>query len=248
MFKNRASWLDQIVYAFQHRWETNPQYRAAVSGVVGLALVITMCACTGVVSAATSAALAGIGLGGSGAYSTGGSLGTGTNRVKGAKSFPTPTVVLAPGAGGGVSQLPNSQTPIPHPTAIPTATRDTSGGGGPNPPGTIVTTCNGAQGSASWVLNPCPLVSGQSGTLTIVDKKHPGASTNVVIDFCSASSCAQVYPPSGGYKLDGSGIETISFTVPDQAANSTTPVNGMINVYPVNGGSYTMSILAAPVQ
>ncbi len=248
MFKNRASWLDQIVYSFQHRWETNPQYRAAASGVVGLALVITMCACTGVVSVATNAALASIGLGGGSANTSLGSLGTGTNRVKGAKSFPTSTVVLDSSNAPGVAQLPNSQTPFPQPTAIPTATKDTSGGGGPNPPG-VVTTCNGGQGSASWTLNPCPLVHGQSGTLTIqAGRKYAGAATNVVIDFCSASSCAQVYSPSGGYKLDSNGNETINFTVPDQAANSTTPVNGMISIYPVSGGSFTMNVLAAPVQ
>lgn len=242
MFRNRASWLDHIVYSFQHRWETNPQYRAAVSGVVGLVLVVMMCACTGVVSAATSAALAGIGIGGSGATNSsgGGNLSTGTNPITHAKTFPTSTIVLNPGSMPGVSQLQNSNTPAPHPTATPTDT-PVRGGGGP------VTTCNGAQGSGAWRLDPCPLVHGQTGTLTIVDKKHPGAATNVVIEFCSASSCAQVYPPNAGYKLDGSGVETISFTVPDQAANSTTPVSGMISIYGTNG-TITMSILAAPVQ
>ncbi|MGZ3663990.1 MAG: hypothetical protein ACXWQR_09830 [Ktedonobacterales bacterium] len=242
MFRNRASWLDHIVYNFQHHWETNPQYRAAVSGVVGLVLLVTMCACTGVVSAATSAALAGIGLGGGGAIgsSGGGNLHTGTNSIKHANTFPTSTVVLNPGSMPGISQLPNSNTPAPHPTATPTDT-PVRGSGGPGGP---VTTCNGAQSSASWVLNPCPLVHAQNGTLTIVDKKHPGASTNVVIDFCSASSCAQVYPPNAGYKLDGNGMETISFTVPAEAANSTTSVSGFISIT----GGPTMSIAAAPVQ
>lgn len=205
-----------------------------------MALVVTMCACTGVVSAATSAALAGIGLGGGTINSSGGgNSNTGTNRVSGAKTFPTATVVLNPGTVPGVSQLPNSLTPLPQPTALPTATRDTSGGG-QNPP----TTCNGGQSSGSWSLNPCPLVHAQNGTLTIVDKRHPGASTNVVISFCSGTSCALDFPPNGGYKLDGSGVETITFTVPDQAANSTTPVNGFISI----SGGPTMSIIAAPVQ
>src|SRR5512146_1635886 len=39
----RRSWLDSIVYRFQHHWETNPQYRAAVSGVVGLVLILSLC-------------------------------------------------------------------------------------------------------------------------------------------------------------------------------------------------------------
>lgn len=244
MIRNRTSWLDHLVFTFQHRWETNAQYRAAVSGFVGLALIVTMCACTGVVSAATSAALAGIGLGGSPAGpSSGGKVVTGTKLINGAKSFPTSTVVLTPGTVPGASQLPNSQTPAPHPTAVPTATSDTSTPTA-TPPGGSVTTCNGNQGTATWVLNPCPLTHGQSGTLTIVDKRHPGASTNVVIDFCAASSCALVFPPNGGYKLDGSGRETISFVVPAQAANSTTPISGFIQIT----GGPTMSINAAPVQ
>lgn len=245
MFRNRASWLDHIVYSFQHRWETNKQYRAAVSGVVGLVIIVMMCACTGVVSAATSAALAGIGIGGGGATGSygGGNLNTGTNPITHAKTFPTSTIVLNPGSIPGVSQLPDSNTPAPHPTPTPTDTPVRGGGPGGQP----VTTCNGAQGSAAWRLDPCPLVHGQPGTLTIVDKKHPGATTNVVIEFCSASSCAQVFSPQAGYKLDSSGVETISFTVPDQAANSTTPVSGTIGIYGANG-SQTMSILAAPVQ
>ena len=38
------TWLDLVVRRFQDRWETDPQYRALVSGVVGLVLVITLCA------------------------------------------------------------------------------------------------------------------------------------------------------------------------------------------------------------
>ena len=241
MFRKRASWLDHIVYSFQHRWETNPQYRAAISGVVGVALVITMCACTGIVSAATNSALAGIGLGSGAANSSGGSLNTGTNQVKGAKTFPTPTVVLNPGTAPGVSQLPNSQTPQPKPTAIPTATRGGFGAG-----------CNGSQGSAVWALDPCPLVHAQNGTLTIVDKKHPGAITSGTISFCSDPSCTFVLPPDGSYKLDGSGTETINFTVPDVAANSTTPVSGNITLTYTGlfgiKGSQTINISAPPAQ
>src|SRR5258707_5770693 len=60
----RISWLDSLVYGFQHRWETNPQYRAAVSGVAGLAMVLVLCACLGVLTTAANAALAGFGVGG----------------------------------------------------------------------------------------------------------------------------------------------------------------------------------------
>ena len=59
---NRPSWLDYFVRRFQDRWETNPQYRAMVSGVVGLALILTLCTCTGLMTVVSNSALASLGL------------------------------------------------------------------------------------------------------------------------------------------------------------------------------------------
>ena len=58
----RVSWLDHIVRRFQDRWETNPQYRALISGVVGLALILTLCTCTGLMTVVSNNALASLGL------------------------------------------------------------------------------------------------------------------------------------------------------------------------------------------
>src|SRR5258707_14976811 len=96
----RISWLDSLVYGFQHRWETNPQYRAAASGVAGLAMVLVLCACLGILTTVANAALAGFG-GGNGD----GLLGTddtGTSRLAPGQKFPTAKPLTLPaGAGGG---------------------------------------------------------------------------------------------------------------------------------------------------
>jgi hypothetical protein len=104
-----------MVYSFQHRWETNPQYRAAVSGVVGLVLLVAMCSCSGIVSAMANTTLASMGIGASG--STGQGNGTGTNRIVGAKEFAIPTEVWTPGVVPPASPIANSLTPAP--TATP---------------------------------------------------------------------------------------------------------------------------------
>src|SRR5258707_12299956 len=93
----RISWLDSLVYGFQHRWETNPQYRAAVSGVAGLAMVLVLCACLGVLTTAANAALAGFGGGG----------GNGLPRTNG-------TGTRKPAAG---AELPPAAPPAPPPGA-----------------------------------------------------------------------------------------------------------------------------------
>ncbi len=93
-------------------------------------------------------------------------------------------------------------------------------------------------------MNPCPQVHGQGGTLSISAPKHPNATLNVLISF-GCNSCTLLFTPQQGYHLDASGNATISYTVPDAAANSSVPISGMINI---GGGGPTLSIYAAPVQ
>src|SRR5579872_7312103 len=83
----RPSWLDQWVARFQYRWETNPQYRAAVAGVCGLILIVLMCSCTGILATVANAGLANIG-GGNGNISAT----TGTKQVGSVQTFPTATI------------------------------------------------------------------------------------------------------------------------------------------------------------
>lgn len=236
----RVSWLDALVYRFQHRWETNPQYRAAVAGVVGLVLVVLMCGCMGVVSLTANSALAGIGL--AGAASGGGSANTGVQKLTGADTIPTNTVPsYTPPAIPNVA-IPDSQTPKPGPTptstpvpATPTDT-PTSGGGG------VPTTCNGP----SFVFSPCPLIHGQAGSLTVTAPQFAGQTINALISFGSCSgtvSCTIDITPAQGYAFNGSGVLVINFTVPAQVQIGAQPVSGMVNCA---GG--TIGLSAEPVQ
>ena len=132
----RGTWLDRLVLRFQHRWETSPQYRATVSGVVGLVLLLIMCASVGIIGTSVNYALASVGILGNGAANQDPSSGnTGTNLVAGFQSFPIPTVAAyTPAPFGPANTIPDSQTPLPTPTAQPTAVptnTPTPGGTGP---------------------------------------------------------------------------------------------------------------------
>src|SRR5215469_5125705 len=131
----RISWLDQFVRRFQDRWETNPQYRSLISGLVGLVLVLTLCTCTSLLTVAGNNVLASVGLtnGNSGINST-----TGSTQLQGAQTFPTAT--FGPFNDQPTPQgaaVASSSTPPPGPTATATQPADnnptpTSGGGGTN--------------------------------------------------------------------------------------------------------------------
>src|SRR5215831_18654203 len=58
--------LDHLIHRFQHRWETNPQFRAAMSGVLGLSLIIFLCVGVVGVNAAATRVLGAVGIGGTG--------------------------------------------------------------------------------------------------------------------------------------------------------------------------------------
>ena len=230
----QVSWLDSFVRRFESRWQTNAQYRAAVSGVVGLVFLLVICSCAGVTSTVANSVLAS----GSGASNQGGHTGTG----KLASSTAFPTYTLPPYASTvvpGVSPIASSQTPppgLPTATDVPTPTDTPTAGGGPGMP----TTCNGGNNGGTWVFSPCPLVHGQGFTLTVSAPGEGGHSMYVVIDFSSAPSCTTLLYPT----LDGGGNWSYSGTVPACGANSTIPLNGQIAI----NGAYTMGINAAPVQ
>ncbi|HEX5548969.1 MAG TPA: hypothetical protein VFX24_16305, partial [Ktedonobacterales bacterium] len=159
----RISMLEQAIRRFQGRWETNRQFRAMASGVIGLVMIVALCSCMGVVTTVANSALAGF----SAARDSGttGNTNTGTGLIKGVPTFPTATAPSWQQSGvPPYTIIPNSQTPVPKPTDPPTAT---PGNGGPGGPGGLPTTCNGGQGRNTWALTPCPQVHGQAGTLTI---------------------------------------------------------------------------------
>ena len=238
----RITWLDALVYRFQHRWETSPQYRAAATGVAGLVLVLLMCSCMAVVTLTANSALAGIGLAGSSA-ADGGSVNTGTNRITGADTIPTATVPDFTSPVIPVTTIPSSQTPPPGPTPTPTPSAtatDTPGGNGGG--GSVPTGCTGS----GFAFSPCPLIHGQAGSLTLSAPQWAGQSINALISFgtCSGTtSCTIDITPSQGYAFNGSGVLVINFTVPAQVQVGQLPVSGMVNCA---GG--TISLAAAPVQ
>jgi len=39
----RISMLEQAIRRFQDRWETNRQFRATASGVIGLVMIVALC-------------------------------------------------------------------------------------------------------------------------------------------------------------------------------------------------------------
>ncbi|MGE5333728.1 MAG: hypothetical protein ACM3N4_03435 [Nitrososphaerota archaeon] len=240
---SRANALDRVIHRFQDRWETDRQFRAMLSGVSGLVMVVALCACMGVVTTVANSTLAGV----SAARNTNNAPqnnNTGTGQIQAQPTFPTATVPPWPQSGPPTySIIPSSQTPVPsatvRATATPTATATVGGGG----PGGLPTTCQGSQGGSAWQLQPCPQLAGKAGTLIISAPKYPNAALNIVIGFGSCNNCGIDYPP-GTYSLDASGNASIGYTVPAGAANSTVPISGMINI----GGGPTLGIQAAPVQ
>ncbi|MEO7003649.1 MAG: hypothetical protein ABI068_17610 [Ktedonobacterales bacterium] len=189
----RQNGLDRIIHTFQHRWETDRQFRAALSGVLALALLLSLCACLGVATTVTNVELANFSGTGQSA-SNGGSLNTGTGPLTGNQPIPTNTV--APWASPSFPQAspnPNSQTPAPSPTPSPTptdpptatpCTSNCGGGGGGGSSGTVT--------AASWSPNPWNPGSGGSVTihtsspniqLLVFSIQYPGGNPIVVNAF-----------------------------------------------------------------
>ena len=238
---SRVNALDRMIHRFQDRWETDRQFRAMLSGVLGIVMIVALCSCMGVVTTVANSALAGV----SAARNADGpsqNVNTGTGQINAQPTFPTATVPPWPQSGPPTySIIPNSQTPVPSATVSPTVTPQPSptsgGGGGP-------TSCQGSQSGSAWRLTPCPQVAGQGGTLIISASHYPNATLNIVLSLGSCDNCTLLFTPAQGYKLDGGGSASISYTVPAAAANSTVPISGMINI----GNGPTLGIEAAPVQ
>ncbi len=209
----RDSWLDRMVYSFQHRWETNSQYRAAVSGVVGLVLLVAMCSCSGIVSAMANTTLAGMGFGASGSAGQGnGSPNTGTNRIAGAKEFAIPTQVWTPGVVPPASPLPNSLTPAPTATPVPTATDTPT-------PLPCTSNCGGGVGGGYSVkvtatISPNPMVGLKQATISI----HTSVGTDGV-GFLVQGTATQTYEPAG--TTDANGNFSMSFQAPTCSGSVT---------------------------
>lgn len=154
--------IDQLIQRFQHRWETDRQYRAAMSGVLGLLLIVALCSGVGLLDLTATRVLAAVGFtvpGSGGGNSAQHNTDTGVV-VGDVRQFPTATIgswsnQVTPPA----STVPPSGTPFPTPTPtvtptdVPTTGPCTSNCGGGGPPA--------GQIQASW--SPTTWASGQTG-------------------------------------------------------------------------------------
>jgi hypothetical protein len=193
-----------MVRRFQDRWETNPQYRAMISGVVGLTLIVTLCTCTGVMTLVTNNALASLGLTNSNGSNNINST-TGTSKQGKGPQFPTATFgpsapTLTPvGSPIASSQTPppvGTDTPVPTDTPIQTCYYNCGGGGGGGGGGGTVT---GTQ------LQP-PWVRGQTGNLLVhTSLPNIGLALSYFIPGCGVV----LIEPDG--QTDGSGNVTLSY-------------------------------------
>lgn len=215
--------LERAIRRFQHRWETEPRYRAQMSGVLGLLVLVSLCGGVFAVGNVATAGLSALGLGG-GRLGPIGTPTTGSKLVNGTLTFPTPTVVLAPGSAPAPSPIPNSQTPIPSPTPtptptpsptptdVPTPTPCQANCGGPTPspgPGATVNVTGWAP--AAWRNN-------QSASVT-AHTSVPNDPINFIVFFNSSGVTvlsASNYP---NLQTDGAGNVTFGFQVPAGACS-----------------------------
>jgi hypothetical protein len=212
--------LDHLIHRFQHRWETNPQFRAAMSGVLGLSLIIFLCVGVAGVNAVATRVLAAVGIGGGGNQGQD-NLSPGGQIVNGNWTFYTPTVPdWKGGATPGSSPIGDSQTPQPSPT--PTAT----------PPDAATATpcksnCGGGGGgvtiTAACSPSPCQWRQGQPATLTF----HTSRPNNPINMFIHWSNGADWLSAGGQYgspqSTDGSGNAIWTFTVAGSPLCGSSP-------------------------
>jgi hypothetical protein len=233
----RPTWLDRIVYAFQHRWETNAQFRAMASGLVGLVVILILCSCMGLLNATADSALTALGLGGSANVAPQGTPNTGTNQVNGYQPIPTPTVVYPTGVVNPVATIPDSQTPppVPSPTNTPVATDTPTGGGGGGGGGGG--SCSGAKGGTSWSFtNICPPAPGQSVTFTLSAPGDGNSQVQVHIT-CGTTLIGSPSP----FALPASGVWSQTVTL---AAGDSGQCTGFYQLY---AGAGLIVIVAGPV-
>lgn len=197
----RRSGLDRLIFRFQDRWETNRQFRAMLSGLLGLVMVIALCSCMGVVTTVANNTFANVSAARDAGVNsnTTQNADTGIGQVKGVPTFPTSTI--APWQQSGTptyNVIPDSKTPAPSPTSPPTATpmpTDTpcvtncGGGGGGGGGGTFGATLTGSASPATWS-------AGVAGAFT-VHSSPGGVGLAIVITF-----------PGGGTFLDENGEVT----------------------------------------
>lgn len=227
----RPSWLDAMVEQFQHRWETNAQFRAMVSGVAGLVMVVGLCAVLGV--SATFANAIGGSLGGGSGNSF--ISQAGPNAQSTDVAFPMTTLTPWPAPNiPGAAPIPASQTPQPSPTSQPTPTDvpvpTGQPGGGGNGGG-------GGGGGSITGTNPAPLKGGQPGSV-LVQTKHP--NTQVLINIVWPSGVSDF--PAGQGSTDSSGNGSIQINAVPVGCNGAVQIHALAS----DGSQFSTSLPCTP--
>jgi hypothetical protein len=209
----RRSGLDRLIYRFQDRWETNRQFRAMVSGVLGLVMIVALCSCMGVVTTVANNAVASVNASRNVGVVDSQNADTGVGQIKGVPTFPTATVSAWQESGSPtVDVIPDSQTPIPSPTLAPTATAQPTvpctgtcgGGGGGGGGSSFSATVSGSPTPATWTAGTAAsftVHSAPGGVFLAIVYTFPGGKT--VLD---ENPNNKTDPTTGNY--------TSSFTVP----------------------------------
>lgn len=232
----RKSWLDGMIENFQHRWETNPQYRATMSGVLGIVFLVFMCSCVSIVSIGANTVLNSLGFGSASSNAASGDQNTGSQVVHGAVSIPIATVTLGtPQAIPQTTLLP-SGTPLPTPTTSPTATATATatpctsncGGGGGGKKGTI----SGTPVPATWIAG--------ANVILHIHSSAPNIGYSLIINL-PGYAVPDLKQPTGRY-TDGSGNDDYPYTVPSYVTAGT----GQITITGADGSGGTALIPCQP--
>jgi hypothetical protein len=203
------SFLDEFVGRFRHRWHTDSQYRAMMSGVFAVVVLISLCLCAGITSTVANNVFYGTGLASAG--SQGPNSGPNGGVIQGNASFPTPS--LPPWTPGNIpypNPAPMSQTPIPTATPYPTATPTPT-----SPP--CQSNCGGGHGphvTVTVTFSPNPWKKGSDSVM--VHTSIPNDGVNLLITNCTGGTVLN----QGSGVTDGNGDYTFTFT---QVANSSQP-------------------------
>jgi len=220
--------LDHAIHRFQHRWETDRQFRAAMSGVLGLLLVFVLCTGVGALDLAATRALAAVGISAPGPVGSGSNPNTNTGVVdKGNDPLYTPTVPtwpvpLIPQASPNPSSSANAPTPTPSPTPTDAATTGpctSNCGHGP----TVVITAS---------TSPSSWRAGQPATIffhtaSAADGSPlPNDGINSFIHWSNGAQWLSATTPGAPQATDGSGNATWSITVPaDNRCSGTVKID-----------------------
>jgi len=210
----RKTWIDDFLERFQHRWEMNPQYRAAMSGVLGLVFLITICGCVGAVSISATSVLHAMGIGVTANDGPNQTNGTGSD-IKGVATFPL-TTVTPPQPGSipyatipvSATQVPTA-TPSPTPTDTPTATPCVSNCGGGGGGGGTVSGYAQYDSTGKWHSN-------ESVTF-VIQTSQPNTGVSVVITW--PGGVTSLFQPLG--TTDGSGTYVKGWTTIGGLSNGT---------------------------